>query len=124
MMAENMKMKLFYGTVGSLSCNIQKEVNEFLSRTDIKVCDVKVSNSDSACVICVFYKLKNILHAQWLDKSGHKICSNCENDALLDPEEYVHKGRRVYIETQFCPYCGAIMDENKTIPAQVENVEK
>lgn len=111
MATENMKMKLFSDKVGTLSCHIQSDVNEFLSRKDIEVCDIKVSNSDSACVICVFYKLKDILHARWIDKSGNdKVCSNCEKSALLDPEEYVRRGRHVFVETDFCPHCGAKMD--------------
>ena len=106
-----MKMKMFSDKVNTLSCNIQSEVNEFLSRNDIEVCDIKVSNSDSACVICIFYKLKDIIHARWISKPGNdKVCSNCEKSALLDHEEYL-KGRHVCVETDFCPYCGAVMDK-------------
>ena len=115
MASESMKMKLFSGRVNTPSCNIQSEVNEFLSRKDVEICDIKVSTSDSACVICVFYKLKDILHARWLDKLGNdKVCSNCGKGALLNHEEYARRLRHVCVETPFCPHCGAKMDLGET----------
>lgn len=111
MASENMKMVMFDDRAGTLSCNIQSRVNEFLSRTDIEVCDIKMSNSDQSCVICIFYKLKDILYAKWIKKPrGDAVCSNCGKSALISHEEYHRRLRIEPIETPFCPHCGAKMD--------------
>lgn len=110
MASENIKMQLFSGKVNTPGCDLEEKVNEFLTRKDIEIHDIKVSNSSGSCVVCIFYKLKDILHAKWLDKfEGEEVCSNCGESALLNYEEY-HQGRIVSIETPFCPHCGAQMD--------------
>lgn len=110
---ENVKMKLFNDVVGTIGCSLEKEVNEFLERKDIEVCDIKVSNSERRCVICVFYRSKPI-HACWIDGShGSKICSNCNGSAFTDFDKSSFEiSRYVPMLTDECPHCGAKMDED------------
>ena len=50
-------------------------------------------------------KYKRVVHAHWIDELyGMKMCSNCKN---YPPEDYVGDS----IESEYCPHCGARMDE-------------
>ncbi len=46
------------------------------------------------------------IHARWIEsEEGYFSCSNCHNDAMVELYENIQK------LTPFCPYCGAIMNE-------------
>ena len=53
---EKVKIKLFSDKVNTLSCDLEKRVNEFINEDCIEICDIKVSNSDTSCVVCIIYK--------------------------------------------------------------------
>ena len=44
-----------------------------------------------------------VRHGKWVKKVGILWCSECDNTATIDSE-------REYVETNYCPHCGAKMD--------------
>ena len=65
---------------------------------------------------------KPVVHARWEEvREGRHICSNCKVKASLTSDEYD------YMEdlSDYCPYCGAQMDEGVKIPViSMEDVPK
>ena len=63
-------------------------------------------------------ELKPVVHAHWIntgyENSTGNIyrCSYCEK--IYNPEKKAVEQTRQSEKPQFCPACGAIMDENKT----------
>lgn len=52
-------------------------------------------------------EFRQVVHAHWIDDYGNSACSECGCECIEVDENYWRNDRKV----MFCPYCGAIMDE-------------
>ena len=52
-------------------------------------------------------EFRPVVHAHWIDDYGNSACSECGCICIEVDENYWRNDRKV----MFCPYCGAIMDE-------------
>ena len=52
-------------------------------------------------------EFRRVVHAHWIDDYGDSACSECGCKCIEVDENYWRNDRKV----MFCPYCGAIMDE-------------
>ena len=92
-----------------------------------KIKDLNISESDADTVDVLLAELEQIdetirrvvdeiqhrefrpvVHAHWIDDYGNSACSECGCKCIEVDENYWRNDRKV----MFCPYCGAIMDED------------
>lgn len=52
-------------------------------------------------------EFRQVVHAHWIDDYGNSACSECGCKCIEVDENYWRNDRKA----MFCPYCGAIMDE-------------
>ena len=68
---------------------------------DGKIIDVHIMDTDD--VVKVFVPVR---HGRWIDKGEYAVCTECggRSGTQYDGVELIP------LMTQFCPFCGAIMD--------------
>lgn len=52
-------------------------------------------------------EFRRVVHAHWVDVGGNSICSACRCRSIEDEEGWFCNEK----SPVFCPYCGAVMDE-------------
>ena len=85
----------------SVFFTIVNTVDAGVTYEDGKIIDVHIRDTDD--VVKVFVPVR---HGRWIDKGEYAVCTECggRSGTQYDGVELIP------LMTQFCPFCGAIMD--------------